>query len=119
MIKNLCFALVALAFLSVNAFAIPVSSNANYSAVTVGTSSASILSPFQANIFLDVYNDSATATVCCAFGAAATISGTACAAGELSLPAGWHRSWENNYIPADQLFCIASAASTPVTLGYK
>lgn len=109
---------MAFALFSVPSYAV-VASAGNYSAVTIGTSSTQVVKPAKAEGFLDIYNDSATATVCCMAGAAATITGTACAAGEITLPALWHRSWENNYVPTDPIYCISSAASTPLTIGVK
>jgi len=90
-----------------------------YSSATVGTSDSTILAASSASYMLDLVNNSATATVCINFGATATISGTLCAAGEYTLPPLWHRSWENNFIPTDAIHAIASAASTPLTVGAK
>jgi hypothetical protein len=91
-----------------------------YTTVTIGTTSASpILAAGSAYYLLDVVNNSVSATVCLNFGAAATISGTSCAAGEITLPPLWHRSWEGSFIPTDALWAIASAASTPASVGAK
>lgn len=90
-----------------------------YASSTVGTSSAPLTLPGPVTVLLDVYNNSPTATVCINLGATATISGTTCAAGEITLPPLWHRSWENNFIPTDTVNAISSAASTPVTVGAK
>jgi len=46
-----------------------------YSAVTVGASSAQALAAATATVFLDIVNESASATVACAFGATAVING--------------------------------------------
>ena len=73
----------------------------------------------KAYYLLDVVNLSPTATICLNLGAPATISGTTCAAGEISLPPLWHRSWEGAFIPTDALHAIASAASTPASVGAK
>ena len=90
-----------------------------YSSVTVGTSDSTILSTGSAYYFLDLVNLSPAATICLNLGAPATISGTTCAAGEISLPPLWHRSWEGAFIPTDALHAIASAASTPASVGAK
>lgn len=86
---------------------------------TVGVTDSTIVPAGTVFFFLDIVNNSSTATVCLNFGAAATIAGTVCAAGEITLPPLWHRSWENNFIPNDAIHAIASAASTPVTVGAK
>lgn len=86
---------------------------------TVGVADSTILAANSVFFMLDIYNDSPSATVCINFGATATISGTTCAAGEITLPPLWHRSWENNFIPNDAIHAIASAASTPMTVGAK
>ncbi len=97
----------------------PTNSAGAYSAATVGTSSGSILAASTATVYLEVINDSPTATVCVNVGSAATISGTTCAAGEIPLgPIGSHL-WNSSYVPSDQIFAIASASSTPVTVGAK
>jgi len=69
----------------------------------------------QASIFLDLVNESATATVACALGATAVLNG----AGSITLPPLWHRSWEGTFVPTDAVNCIASAGSTPATIGVK
>ena len=86
---------------------------------TVGTSDSTIIPAGQAFMFLDIVNNSPTATICLNFGAAATISTTTCAAGEVTIPPLWHRSWENNFVPNDAIHAISSAAATPVTVGNK
>lgn len=92
----------------------------SYAAFTVGTGDGIIVAATNpGSKFLDIVNQSPTATVCINFGAAATITGTACAAGEYTLPPLWHRSWENSFVPSDVIHAIASAASTPVTVGVK
>lgn len=98
----------------------PTKSAGTYTAVTVGTSSASILAASTATVFLDFINNSQTATVCLFLGAGpATISGSLCAAGEITVPPLWHWSKEENFVPTDQIFAIASAASTAGSLGVK
>lgn len=90
-----------------------------YSATTVGTTDDPIISAGALFYFLDIVNNSPTATICVNFGAAATISGTTCGAGEVTLPPLWHRSWENSFLPTDAIHIIASATSTPITVGAK
>ena len=98
---------------------VPNVASGAYTAATIGTSDQTILAAGSAYYFLDLVNDSATATVCINFGATATIAGTSCSAGEITLPPLWHRSWEGSFIPTDTLHAIASAASTPASIGAK
>ena len=90
-----------------------------YASATVGTTDSTILAAGTAYYLLDLINDSPSATICINFGATATISGTSCAAGEITLSPLWHRSWEGSFIPTDAVHAIASAASTPVSVGAK
>ena len=90
-----------------------------YASATVGTADSTILAASSAFYFLDILNNSASATICINFGATATISGSTCAAGEISLPPLWHRSWEGSFVPTDAVHAIASAASSPVSVGAK
>ncbi len=91
-----------------------------YTTATIGTTDETIVAAGTALRFLDIRNLSATATVCVNFGAAATISGTACAAGEIAIPPLWRTSWNaGDVIPADAVHAIASAASTPASVGAK
>lgn len=95
-----------------------------YAPYTVGTVGAALSAPTP-TLFLDVHNASASATVCIGGVSAPTISGTQCAPGGtagswvIPLPPGWHKSWENSFVPIDALYAVASAASTPVTIGVK
>jgi hypothetical protein len=98
---------------------VPNFGNGVYSSATVGTSDSTILASGSAYYFLDIVNNSPSATICINFGAAATISGATCSTGELTLPPLWHRSWENSFIPTDAIHAIASAASTPASVGVK
>lgn len=86
---------------------------------TIGTSDQTILAANSAFFFLDLINNSPTATVCISFGATATISGSTCASGEITLAPLAHRSWETDFIPNDAVHAIASAASVPFTIGAK
>ena len=90
-----------------------------YAGVTVSTSDSTILAAGSAFYLLDLINLSSSATICVNFGATATISGTTCAAGEIALPPLWHRSFEGSFIPSDAVHAIASAASTPASVGAK
>lgn len=96
-----------------------VSPNVYKTPATVGATDSTIVAAGSVFYFLDLVNDSPTATICINFGAVATISGTTCAAGEITLPPLWHRSWENNLVPNDAIHAIASAGATPMTLGTK
>lgn len=99
----------------------------SYAGFTVGATDSIIVpsigstaqSGTAASRFLDIANLSATATVCINFGAAATISTTTCAAGEIAIGPLASKTWQNNFVPSDVIHAIASAASTPVTVGVK
>jgi len=97
----------------------PSSGSGAFSGAAVGTSAASILSASVASQFLTIINLSQSATVCLKFGGTATISGTQCAAGEIPLLPLNHVTWDGNFVPTDAVSAIASAASTPVTVGVK
>ena len=97
----------------------PTTGTGAYSAVTVGTTDSTIVTASTAAVLLDVVNNSSTATICLNLGATATITGTACAAGEITLPPLWHRSWEGTFVPTDAVHAIASAASTLASVGVK
>ena len=96
----------------------------SYAGLTVGASDSIIVPSIgnngtAASRFLDIQNESATATVCINFGAAATITGTACAAGEITIAPLGSKTWQNSFVPSDVIHAIASAASTPVTVGVR
>lgn len=97
----------------------PTNSAGAYSAVTVGTSASTAITAAACKVFCEIVNDSPSATICVNVGASATITGTTCAAGEITLPPLWHRSWEGFYVPSDAVSVIASAASTPAAAGAK
>lgn len=97
----------------------PTNSSGAFTAVTVGTSSSSAIAAAACKVYCAIYNNSQTATICINFTSAATITGTVCAAGEITLPPQWHQSWEGSYVPSDAINVIASAASTPATAGAK
>lgn len=87
-------------------------------AVTVGTSSAQALAAATATrSFLLIQNLSNSANIACRFGAAAALN----TAGSFMIPAGQTFSWDlrdpNQFaLPNTAVNCIASAASTPVTI---
>lgn len=97
----------------------PTNSTGAYTAATITAADTTILAASTAKVFLDLVNDSSTATICINFGAVATITGTACSAGEVTLPPLFHRSWEGNFVPADAIHAIASAASVAAAVGAK
>lgn len=97
----------------------PTNSAGAYAAVTVGTSTSQALAASTAKVFLDIVNLSPTATICVNFGATATIAGSICAAGEITLPPLYHRSFEGAFVPSDSVNVIASASSTPASIGAK
>jgi hypothetical protein len=86
-----------------------------YSSATIGASSGALIAAGTAHIFLDIINDSATASMACSFGGTAIING----AGSITLGPLGHRSWEGSFVPSDAVNCIASAGSTPATVGVK
>jgi hypothetical protein len=95
--------------------AAPKSAAGAYAAATIGTTSAQVLAPGAASVFLDINNDSVTATIACNFGGAAAITG----AGSITIPPLSSRTWGGSFVPSDAVNCIASAAATPATIGVK
>ena len=92
---------------------LPNSGAGSTSAVTVGTSSAPALgAAVGGRKFLAIDNESQTATLACAFGAAAALN----TAGSFTIPPGFTRTWDGTFVPNDAVNCIASAGSTPVTI---
>jgi len=98
---------------------LPTNSSGAYSAVTIGTTASTIITAGACKVFCDIVNDSPTATICISVGSTATITGSACAAGEITIPPLWHRSWEGSYVPSDAISAIASSSSTPGAVGAK
>lgn len=91
-----------------------------YASLTIGTSDTVIVNQYTTTKFLDVWNVSNSAMVCISLGnAAATITGTQCSAGEIPLPPGFHKSFEDNFVPTDAVHAISSASSTPITVGVE
>lgn len=95
----------------------PSTGTGAYNPATIGASSGQVLAAGVAKVFLDLVNPSTTATIACAFGIPAVING----AGSITLSPLWHRSWPDGagYVPGDVVNCIASAGSTPMTVGAK
>jgi hypothetical protein len=82
------------------------------SAASVGVSSAQALAP-GARKYLFVQNVSATASVGCNFGGGTAALNTA---GTRMLPPYASATFEESFVPNQAVNCIASAASTPVTI---
>lgn len=84
--------------------------------VTAGAADV-VASPAKPRRFLAIYNGSTTATVYVAFDVAAVAAATA---GQITLPptggmAGMVQ-WAGEFVPANAIHVIASAAATPVTI---
>lgn len=90
----------------------PASGSVTVTAATVGVASASVLAAGTRK-YLFMQNVSATASVACR-----PDNGTAAlnTAGSFMLTPGGSRTWEGSATPNGQINCIASAASTPVTI---
>lgn len=84
---------------------------------TVTTSSSSCLAASTAATFVQIQNTSASASMACAWGAAAVLNSS----GSFQLAAGQAASWGpmTGGIPSGALNCIASAGSTPAYLEYN
>lgn len=81
-------------------------------AVTVTGSSASALAAQAGRVYLSLLNQSATDTISCRFAAAAALN----TAGNITLAPLGGFVWDAGVIPTDQLFCISSGTSTPLTI---
>lgn len=97
----------------------PNTASGIYSGCTVGTTAAACTPNNTPKVYLELENESQSATVCVDFGGTATISSGVCAAGELTLLPLGRKVWEGDFVPTDTISLIASAASTPVTIGAK
>lgn len=99
--------------LCINGSTTPSSSSVtgSVSAATIGASSAQVLAAAPRRL-LAIDNESASATIACAFGTTAGIN----TAGSFTIPPGVTRVWSSYPVPADAVNCIASAASTPATV---
>lgn len=82
-------------------------------AVTLGTTPVQVLFQNNNRSYLDLVNQSTTATISCSFGLTTPATN---GAGSITLAAGTHREW-NIFVPTDNVVCVASAASTPLTIG--
>lgn len=89
----------------------PSSVTGSVTPATIGTSSAQVLAAGSRRL-VTIDNESATATIACAFGATAAIN----TAGSYTIAPGYTRVWDKYPVPADAVNCIASAASTPATV---
>lgn len=94
----------------------PIKGSGAYNPATITNSSTQVLAAGIASAMLDIVNESTTATIACAFGvSAAVING----AGSITIPPGWHRSWEGFFVPTDAVNCISSVASSAASVGAK
>lgn len=94
----------------------PATSAGNYAAKTITNSSTEALAAAAGGrVFLDIINESASATIACALGATAVING----AGSITIPPLWHHSWDGSFVPSDAVNCISSVASSTATIGAK
>ncbi len=89
----------------------PSSLTGTVQAKTITNTSAQVLAA-AARTLLAVDNESATATIACAFGAVAAIN----TAGSFTILPGNTRTWVNYPIPTEALNCISSAATSPATV---
>ncbi len=90
----------------------PVSIPGSFTPVTVGTGSAKAMDAATRRSYLALLNQSSTATVACNFGGTAVING----AGSVTLGPLGGFVWDVGFVPPDQINCIASASSTPLTI---
>lgn len=116
--KRFVIALAAM-ILSVSAYAQNSTGRGSYTPLTVGTTDVQVYVGGVEKSYLYLVNLSATATVCLKFGAPATIAGSTCQAGELIMPPNTSLLWQTGFVPDDDLHAIASAATTPMTLGVR
>lgn len=124
--KHFRYAIALLWFFSNSpAFAQAISYQGIYSSVvTVGTTSVQVVPAFAAKQILDLTNNSGTAAISCNFGSPATgvtwdpVQHVAVSSDTLIIVPYWHKSWDH-VVPADAINCIASAASTPMSVGVK
>ena len=90
----------------------PVSAvTGSVSAVTITNSSAQAVAPASRRL-LSIDNESATATIACAFGASAALN----TAGSFTIPPNFTRTWTAYPVPADAVNCISSAATSAATI---
>lgn len=93
---------------------LPVSQPATVIAASVGVASAQALAAATGRrVLLAIDNESTTATIAC------TVDGTTAAlnsAGSWTIGPGATRVWDGTMVPTGPVKCIASGASTPVTI---
>lgn len=95
----------------------PASQARVFSGCTVTASSATCLASGLAQQWLQIQNASATASIACAFGAAAVLN----ASGSVQLAPGQPASWGPNTlgVPPGALNCIGSTSSVPLYIEYR
>jgi len=103
--------------INVNDVSTPTTGTGGVTAVTVGTSSAQALAAASGNrlTMLALQNVSASASIACNLGGTAALN----TAGNFQIGPGQMLTWNSTYIPQDAINCIASAASTPLTVMAK
>lgn len=102
---------------SLNAYTEPSTGTTAFSGATVGTTHGQVLGAGQVSVYLFLGNPSAAGgnTVYCRFGGTATVAG----AGTISIAPGQSYTWESSYAPRDAVDCVATGASTPLTIGVQ
>jgi len=81
--------------------------------VTVGTSSGTASNP-NPRKHLELLNQSTTATIYCTIDGSTPVA--AATANQITIPPLGGIAWAEGTIPANKVTCIASAASTPLTV---
>ena len=99
----------------------PTTSAGAFSGSTLGTSSAQVIAAGGAKIYAEIQNLCGTpggcsAYVVCHWGA---IPSNPPANGDVVLFPGQIFTWENSFVPADALNCLATSPSTPFTFAAK
>jgi hypothetical protein len=85
-----------------------------FSGSTVGTTHAQVLAAgTHSYLFLQNVAAAGGNTIYCSFGGTAVAN----AAGTISIAPGQPLTWENSFVPSDAIDCIATGASTPLTVG--
>jgi hypothetical protein len=95
----------------------PTRSALTVAGCSVGVASALCLAASTANLWVQVQNTSATASVACSWGGTATLN----ASNSFLLAPGQSASWGvmSSGVPTNALNCIASAAATPLYVEYR